>query len=462
IHLEENFFHNHSTSVRKTTDFVIERISSNVIKNIRTKLIPELRESALEKLKEVIDAATQGSPPCLEWTNDVLQKQVMELCQDMTLQIRKQSSQLALQQSNDEVLTALSLLLPPGISQQGVEVCRKIVCRCSQEKVASWVHSHLTPAVFSKDLTADSDRLLRQAQKAADLQAMALQTSYNDTTISNLELSGTLGTETNFSANQSGPSPLDCLLNSPTNEPRQVYIKAKKVKSTQESVPITVTKHDMDIPSPSTVLSALKELVRTLMNIPKGETPNTISENQIKLMLEEVGKTLTKRQDVTLGVVRAQETLTVDLAVAVAVCVPKLMNSEMQKKFVSLWKPVKDGGVLPNPGSLNSILCSRTVMLVAQNPVVSCQTTAWQKIEELISLLISAELLTPASLLEQCVALLRHTWPQEILSGISSCIEGVSRRALEQKDFHDDPTLLHMLDWVGWVCHQVDDFVDDV
>ncbi|KAG7176726.1 General transcription factor II-I repeat domain-containing protein 2-like 2, partial [Homarus americanus] len=88
------------------------------------------------------------------------------------------------------------------------------------------------------------------------------------------------------------------------------------------------------------------------------------------------------------------------------------MNSEMQKKFVSLWKPVKDGGVLPNPGSLNSILCSRTVMLVAQNPVVSCQTTAWQKIEELISLLISAELLTPASLLEQCVALLRHTWPQ--------------------------------------------------
>lgn len=50
LQLEDNFFHNNPSSVRKTTEFVIERVSSNVIKKIRTKIIPEQREAALEKV----------------------------------------------------------------------------------------------------------------------------------------------------------------------------------------------------------------------------------------------------------------------------------------------------------------------------------------------------------------------------------------------------------------------------
>lgn len=50
---------------------------------------------------------------------------------------------------------------------------------------------------------------------------------------------------------------------------------------------------------------------------------------------------------------------------------------------------------------------------------------------------------------------------QEILSGISVCIEGVSRTALKQKEFQDDSTLMQMLDWVGWVCEQMDDLGEE-
>lgn len=50
MQLEDNFFHNQPTSVRKTTDFVVERVSSNVIKTLRSKVLPTLRETALGKV----------------------------------------------------------------------------------------------------------------------------------------------------------------------------------------------------------------------------------------------------------------------------------------------------------------------------------------------------------------------------------------------------------------------------
>lgn len=79
---------------------------------------------------------------------------------------------------------------------------------------------------------------------------------------------------------------------------------------------------------------------------------------------------------------------------------------------MALWRPVALGGVLPTPSCLGSILCPRTVMLVAQNPDPAHQRLSWKKIEELISLLLTADLLTPATLLDHSVALLRHSWPQ--------------------------------------------------
>ncbi|XP_071519956.1 codanin-1 [Panulirus ornatus] len=466
LQLEDNFFHNQPSSVRKTTDFVIERVSSNVIKKIRAKIIPKLRESALEQLKDVIDDQMQIPSHCIERTRDAMQKHVVKLSQDMTLQIKTQCSHVAHELCCEQIVPALSLLLPPDISPQGVEVCRKLVSRSSQEKVTSWVQSHLTPVIFSKDLTADSDRLLRQAQKAADFQATAQQASGSYSIASPCSLdtsyvSAVQGTDSSVIGNQSDPSFLDNSLSSPTNQPRQILKMPKKPVSKPESLPITAAAHDEDAPSPSQTLTSIKEMVRGIINCPLGDLA-LVNEQKIREILEDVRRTVTRRQDVTLALFRALEALTVDLAVTIAVCVPKLMTPEMQKMFVDLWKPVKDSGVLPKPGSLSSILCSRTVMLVAQNPMDSHQRLAWKKIEQLLSLLILAQLLTPAVLLDQCVALLRHTWPQEILSGISSCIEGVSKTALKQKAFEDDSTLIQMLDWVSWVCDQMDDFSDEI
>ncbi|XP_042892378.1 codanin-1-like [Penaeus japonicus] len=118
MQLEDNFFHNNPSSVRKTTEFVIERVSSNVIKKIRTKIIPEQRESALEKLKSTIDEKIKSSPQTVEKTRDTLQKQVMDLSQELAHHIRAQSSQVTHQECQGQVLSSLTFLMPPDMTPQ--------------------------------------------------------------------------------------------------------------------------------------------------------------------------------------------------------------------------------------------------------------------------------------------------------------------------------------------------------
>ncbi|MPC13283.1 Codanin-1 [Portunus trituberculatus] len=452
MQLEDNFFHNQPTSVRKTTDFVVERVSSNVIKTLRCQVLPSLREAAVEKLKAVIAEQFQSTPQGGERVRDVVQQRVVEVGREVSEEARARCGQITHQHCNGEVEPALALLLPPDISSQGVEVCRKLVSRCSREKVAAWVQSHLTPTLFCKDLAADADRLLRQAQKAADLQAAAQQRSSTEVTPSNSECvevcPGVVVMDVSTASHSRTPqSPLDHSFSSPVHQPRQLQLLSKKATTPPEGLPLKAKEHLAEAPAPSLVLNTIKSILREVTSSPGSDLSGLVTRELLLTITGDVRRSLSQRQDVLLT--------------SHPVCVPPLITSEIQEEFVSLWRPVALGGVLPSPACLGSILCPRTVMLVAQNPNVTHQKLSWKKIEELICLLLTTELLTPATLLDHSVALLRHSWPQEILSGISVCIEGVTRTALKQKEFQDDSTLMQMLDWVGWVCEQMDDLGED-
>ncbi|XP_037795460.1 codanin-1-like [Penaeus monodon] len=464
LQLEDNFFHNNPSSVRKTTEFVIERVSSNVIKKIRTKIIPEQREAALEKLKSTIDEQMKNSPQAVERTRDLVQKQVMDLSQELAQHIRAQCTQVTHQECQGQVLSSLTFLMPPDMTPQALDVCRKIVSRSCQEKVIAWVQSHLTPVLFSKDLSADGDRLLRQAQKAADFQAAALQNSLNDTSLSNLdtsEASATMGTESSFTGNQSGLSLTDHPLNSPTNHPHKLCPLPKKPTNPTETLPITASEHNESLPSPSKIIMDIKEMVRiTVLRNTSADSESKPSEVDVCCLLGNIRAILTGRQDVNLTVFRVLESLTVDLAVSLAICQPDVMTPKVQETFIALWQPLDKNGVIPSPCGLASPMNPRTVMLIAQSPSTSHQKASWSKLESFLTALLMNKLLTPTSLQEQCIALLRHSWPQEILTGMSSCIEAVAKEAQKNKDLCGNPTLVQLLEWVGWVCGQMEEFPD--
>ncbi|XP_069994120.1 uncharacterized protein dlt [Penaeus vannamei] len=417
----------------------------------------------ITQLKAIIDEQMKNSPQTVERTRDIVQKQVMDLSQELAQHIRAQCTQVTHQECQGEVLSSLTFLMPPDMTPQALDVCRKIVSRSCQEKVLAWVQSHLTPVLFSKDLSADGDRLLRQAQKAADFQAAALQNSLNDTSLSNLdtsEASATMGTESSFTGNQSGLSLTDHPLNSPTNHPHKLCPLPKKPTNPTETLPITASEHIESLPSPSKIIMDIKEMVRIIVLRDTADSDCKPSEEGVGRLLGDIRGILTGRQDVNLTVFRVLESLTVDLAVSLAVCLPDMMTPKIQETFIELWQPLDKNGVIPSPCGLASPLNPRTVMLIAQSPSASHQRASWAKLENFLTALLINKLVTPASLQEQCIALLRHSWPQEILTGMSSCIEAVSKEAQKNKDLCGNPTLVQLLEWVGWVCGQMEDFPD--
>lgn len=58
-------------------------------------------------------------------------------------------------------------------------------------------------------------------------------------------------------------------------------------------------------------------LLCDLTSTPAAELLNVVHEERVWMAVKDVRNTLTRRQDVTVAVLRALETLTIDLAVAV-------------------------------------------------------------------------------------------------------------------------------------------------
>ena len=60
LHLEESFFHNHPASMKRTVEFVADRVSSNYIKKFRAGHLPKLVQEGSAKVKDVIQMLAGG------------------------------------------------------------------------------------------------------------------------------------------------------------------------------------------------------------------------------------------------------------------------------------------------------------------------------------------------------------------------------------------------------------------
>ena len=161
--LEENFFHNQPKSVRRTVEYVAERLASNVIKQIRQNIVPEERAAVVKQLKETAEA---GEREKCEDGLRLVTAEVKGLAQASQERVRQRTLGLLSDSSlHKDCEAALDLLLAFDTGVAARSTCSLVAGRTVREKVGSWVGQHVTLAYFTREYNIETERVVRQAAR---------------------------------------------------------------------------------------------------------------------------------------------------------------------------------------------------------------------------------------------------------------------------------------------------------
>ncbi|XP_077505462.1 codanin-1 like protein dlt [Amblyomma americanum] len=138
--LEENFFHIHPVSVKKTVEFVADRVSSNVAKCLKKDV-----QAGIAHSRDIISHMNWA-----EIEKEERQLTIMKLFQ----QISEKAEKTALEQCKELIEKLLPVLLPPDMQGQAVKMCCYLSTKSAVSKVRQWLKTNVTEKAFRQGISA--------------------------------------------------------------------------------------------------------------------------------------------------------------------------------------------------------------------------------------------------------------------------------------------------------------------
>ncbi|XP_018024033.1 uncharacterized protein LOC108679817 [Hyalella azteca] len=182
--LEESFFHQQPACVRECVTFVIDHLTTNCLRHLRTTLLPaavafatrDLQDrfdsefglhesSALEPEISIQDCAKFSSTDEVE---AVAKRELLQALTSLRGQVAQQCVQ-HLQQQLHQQQQLLRMLLPSDISDKAVAVCCGVVVRSCSERVTAWLRNDLVPTTPPSLFSPVTRTTLRRVLTKLDL-----------------------------------------------------------------------------------------------------------------------------------------------------------------------------------------------------------------------------------------------------------------------------------------------------
>jgi len=123
MQLETSFFEMHPTSVKKTVEFIAERVASNFVKHIRSVLYPQERILLIQQ--------------------EIFQEEAAKRCRQ-TLSEKIDSG------PKEDALRAAELLIGDSLCAGALTTCKNITVRKCTEKVQEWLNTHINKGNHSQ------------------------------------------------------------------------------------------------------------------------------------------------------------------------------------------------------------------------------------------------------------------------------------------------------------------------
>ncbi|XP_026860651.2 codanin-1 isoform X2 [Electrophorus electricus] len=148
LDLEQAFFHNQPPSLRRTVEFVAERVGSNCVKHIKATLVSELVRGGENALRDGL--ASEGA--CAAKLNDSL---CAQLC-DAGMQALERATRFC----GENAPRAVSVLLPEETSHAVLTTAESITTRLATEKACNWLSSNIT-TLIKREWKSSFERITR-------------------------------------------------------------------------------------------------------------------------------------------------------------------------------------------------------------------------------------------------------------------------------------------------------------
>ena len=177
--LEENFFQNQPASLKKSCDFIAERVSSSYIKDFRANsllnVLTEAKTTMLTEAEKITDTSE-------------IRERMVPVVQAKCFTTHSTLHKLALegvdQYFESRVSEILTLLLPPDSEKHIVTICQGVVIRQGFERVTKWLNSNLTCQYISAELNQEVTKFIRTGSGSSQCkqQTLSIQ-SHSETTL---------------------------------------------------------------------------------------------------------------------------------------------------------------------------------------------------------------------------------------------------------------------------------------
>lgn len=148
VDLEQAFFHNQPPSLRRTVEFVAERVGSNAVKHMKATLVNELVERGEKMLRDGL-WSPNSNPSKL---NDSI---CAQLC-DAGLEALARATRFCCEKSPE----AIRILLPDETSPSVLTTSENITKRLATEKACSWLSANIT-ALIRREWKSRYDRVMK-------------------------------------------------------------------------------------------------------------------------------------------------------------------------------------------------------------------------------------------------------------------------------------------------------------
>ncbi|XP_041070600.1 codanin-1 isoform X1 [Carcharodon carcharias] len=146
VKLEEAFFHNQPSSLRKTVEFVAERVGSNCVKHIKATLVSDLVKRGTTMLQNAMKDEKINLP-------ELLESVIIDLCEEGRQAVIK-----GREFCGRKGPEAIQVLLPEETSASVLSTAEGIASRLATEKACMWLSTNVT-ALIRKEMKLSFDRL---------------------------------------------------------------------------------------------------------------------------------------------------------------------------------------------------------------------------------------------------------------------------------------------------------------